>query len=56
MGFYSFGAVRNGLAVLALEHYSATTVLFPAAVGAACVAFVLMVAYRRRQVAPEPVA
>lgn len=56
IGFYSLGAVRNALVVLALEHYSATTVLFPAAVGVACVVFVLMVAYRRRQVAPETVA
>lgn len=48
IGFYFLGAVRNVLAVAALEHYSATTVLFPAAVGAACLVFVAMVAYRRR--------
>lgn len=53
IGFYSLGAVRNLLAVLALEHYSPTTVLFPAAVGVACIAFVAMVAYRRRQLARE---
>jgi hypothetical protein len=53
MGFYSLAAVRNVLAILALEHYSATTVLFPAAVGVACVAFVAMVVYRRRQSAME---
>jgi hypothetical protein len=47
IGFYSLGAARNGLAIGALEHYSLTTVLFPAAVGMACVAFVAMVAYRR---------
>lgn len=52
-GFYALGAVRNLLAILALEHYSPTTVLFPAAVGLACVAFVAMVAYRRRQLARE---
>lgn len=51
-GFYSLCAVRNLLAVGALEHYSPTTVLFPAAVGVACVAFVAMVLYRRRQLAP----
>jgi len=43
------GALRNALAISALEHYSLTTVLFPAAVGIACVLFVAMVAYRRAQ-------
>jgi hypothetical protein len=47
IGFYSLGVVRNVLAIAALEHYSPTTVLFPAAVAAACVVFVAMVAYRR---------
>ena len=51
IGFYSLGAVRNGLAIAALEQYSLTTVLFPAAVGIACVVFVAMVAYRRSLVA-----
>jgi hypothetical protein len=50
-GFYLLGAVRNVLAILALEHYSLTTVLFPAAVGLACLAFVAMVTYRRRTLA-----
>jgi hypothetical protein len=49
IGFYFWGAVRNALAIAALEHYSFTTVLFPAAVGIACVTFVVMVAYRRAQ-------
>ena len=53
MGFYSLGALRNGLSILALEHYSLTTVLFPAAVGVACAALVVMVAYRRRKIVPE---
>jgi hypothetical protein len=48
IGFYGLGAVRNLLAILALERYSLTTVLFPAAVGIACLAFVAMVAYRRK--------
>jgi hypothetical protein len=48
IGFYSLGAVRNLLAILALERYSLTTVLFPAAVGVACLILVAMVAYRRR--------
>jgi hypothetical protein len=47
IGFYALGAVRNALAIAALEHYSLTTVLFPAAVGIACLMFVAMVAYRR---------
>lgn len=49
IGFYSLGAVRNALAISALEHYSLTTVLFPAAVGVACAVFVMMVGYRRTQ-------
>jgi hypothetical protein len=53
IGFYALAAVRNVLAILALEAYSLTTVLFPAAVGVACVAFVMMVAYRRRLVARQ---
>jgi hypothetical protein len=47
IGFYSLGAVRNAVAIAALEHYSWTTVLFPAAVGIACALFVAMVASRR---------
>jgi len=47
IGFYSLGALRNAIAIAALEHYSWTTVLFPAAVGIACALFVAMVAYRR---------
>jgi hypothetical protein len=49
IGFYSLGALRNAVAIAALEHYSLTTVLFPAAVGIACALFVAMVAYRRIQ-------
>jgi hypothetical protein len=49
MGFYALGALRNLLSIFALERYSLTTVLFPAAVGVACVALVVMIAYRRKQ-------
>ena len=49
IGFYSLGALRNAVAIAALQHYSLTTVLFPAAVGIACALFVAMVAYRRRR-------
>lgn len=52
IGFYLLGTVRNALAIAALERYSLTTVLFPAAVGIACLGFVCMVAYRRAQ-SPE---
>lgn len=53
IGFYLLGAVRNVLAIAALEQYSLTTVLFPAAVGIACAIFVAMVAYRRARSANE---
>ena len=49
--FFSLGAVRNLLVVLALEHYSMTTVLFPAAIGLACLLLSLMLALRRRAIA-----
>ena len=49
MGFYLLGTVRNAFAIAALKQYSLTTVLFPAAVGIACLLFVAMVAYRRAQ-------
>nr|WP_225908152.1 hypothetical protein [Hyphomonas sediminis] len=45
--FFALGALRNGLVVAALEHYSWTTVLFPAAVGVACLLFVAMILVRR---------
>ncbi|MCC6414309.1 MAG: hypothetical protein IT582_00140 [Opitutaceae bacterium] len=35
MGFYAPATLRNGLVILALEHHSLTTVLFPAAGAAA---------------------
>lgn len=53
MSFYSLGALRNALAILALEHYSPTTVLFPAAVGIACTALVVVVAFRRKRIVRE---
>lgn len=48
IGFFGLFAARNLLVLLALEHYSATTTLFPAAVGLACVALMGMLAWRRR--------
>jgi len=46
-GFFALGALRNVLVVLALERYSWTTVLFPAAVGAACGALACLLYVRR---------
>jgi len=45
--FYGLGAIRNALVIVALEHYSATTVLFPAAIGLACLLLASFIAYRR---------
>ena len=48
--FFAIGAVRNGFVVLALQNYSWTTVLFPAAVGLACLLFVMLILGRRQRV------
>lgn len=45
--FYGLFAGRNLLVILALEHYSLTTVLFPAVIAAACVLVVGLVVWRR---------
>ncbi len=46
--FYYMMGVRNLIVILALEHYSLATVLFPAAVGFAAFGFIGMVHVRRR--------
>ena len=46
--FFAIGAVRNGFVLLALEHLSWTTALFPAAVGLACLLFIALIAMQRR--------
>lgn len=43
--------VRNIIVIMALEHYSPTTVLFPAAITITCLMFIMMVVYRRRVLA-----
>ena len=48
--FFSLGALRNGFVLLALENYSWTTALFPAAVGGACLLFVALILGRRKVV------
>jgi hypothetical protein len=46
--FFLLGALRNAFVIVALEHYSLTTVVFPAAVGLACLALVLFIVLRRQ--------
>jgi len=46
--FYFLFAVRNGIAIMALENYSATTILFPAATGIGCMVLISVIGYRRR--------
>jgi len=41
-------AIRNLVAIAALEHYSLTTILFPATISGACIVFTLMVMFRRK--------
>jgi hypothetical protein len=48
IGFFAIFALRNLLVILALEHYSLTTVLFPAAIALACFLLICLVAYRRK--------
>ncbi len=48
--FFALGALRNLLVVFALERYSWTTVLFPAAVGVACLALACLIHVRRFRV------
>ena len=47
--FYLILVARNLLVLIALEHYSYTTVVFPAVVAVVCIVFVTMVVCRRRQ-------
>jgi hypothetical protein len=46
--FFALFMVRNLIVIMALEHYSATTVLFPAVIAAACMLLIAMVTYRRQ--------
>lgn len=45
--FYALFAIRNLFVVMALEHYSVTTVLFPAVLGLTCVFIMALMMYRR---------
>jgi len=46
--FFVIMSLRNLISISALEHYSLTTVLFPAVIAGVCLIFILMVMYRRR--------
>jgi hypothetical protein len=48
--FYALVATRNVISIGALEHYSATTVLFPAVMATIAYGFVAMMVLRRRGV------
>ncbi len=45
--FFILMAIRNLIAIIALEHYSLTTILFPAATALACLLLIQMVIIRR---------
>ncbi|MBF6057071.1 MULTISPECIES: hypothetical protein [Thiomicrorhabdus] len=51
-GFFAIFMLRNLLVVAALEHYSWTTVTFPAAVAVVCLALIIMILLRRSVVMP----
>lgn len=52
MSFFVILVPRNLVAIAALEHYSVTTVFFPAVTAFACLSLILMVAYRRKVLTP----
>lgn len=53
IAFLAILVLRNALVIAALEHRSLTTVLFPAAMAAACVVLIAVLAWRRRALAPH---
>ena len=52
MTFFALFLARNLIVILALEHYSVTTVMFPALVAMACGSVVLVIALRRKNWGP----
>jgi hypothetical protein len=46
--FFFTISVRNIISIMALAHYSVTTILFPALTALSCLLFIIMVLYRRR--------
>lgn len=47
--FFGLFTARNGMVLIALESYSVATVLFPLAIGIACICLMLLIAFRRTQ-------
>lgn len=47
ISFYALFAIRNILVLFALEQYSTTTVLFPAAIALACLLLIGVIVYRQ---------
>lgn len=47
--FYALIALRNIIAISALEHFSATTVLFPAVIAFSCSLLLVLITYRRHR-------
>lgn len=47
--FYAIITVRNLISIIALDIYSTTTILFPAAVAFFCIVLIIVVIYRRRE-------
>jgi hypothetical protein len=47
---YYVMAIRNFVAVAALEHYSLTTLLFPVVIAITCVIFIVVITFRRKSV------
>lgn len=45
--FFSLFMLRNIIVIFALEHYSATTILFPAVIAFACLLVIFLAVYRR---------
>ncbi|NOX75023.1 MAG: hypothetical protein GXP17_00060 [Gammaproteobacteria bacterium] len=46
--FFSLFMARNIVAIIALEYYSLTTVIFPVVIAAACLFLIVIIALRRR--------
>ena len=46
--FFVLMAIRNLISIMALENYSLTTILFPAATALACILFIQMTVIRRK--------
>lgn len=49
--FFALFTIRNLVVIMALEHHSVTTVLFPAVIAAACMLLMALITYRRRALA-----